>query len=191
MVTSTTTAESAILQAAATTLARDPGASMQEIAAEAGVGRATVHRYFPKREDLIRELALSCIAKIDEVTEPIRDEDLSAAEALRRVLDVVVPLGDRFRVVGDERAYVHDPAVRAGYLRHMDELGDLVNELKQEGVISADIPTAWVVKTIEALIYAAWSSASDGYIAHRDAASLVYRTIIDGLGQPQNERNGS
>lgn len=186
MVTATTTPESGILRAAATTLARDPGASMQEIAAEAGVGRATVHRYFPKREDLVRELALSCNAQIDEVIEPIRGQGLSAAEVLRRVLEAVVPLGDQFRVLGFDHGPIHDPDVRHGYERHIEQLGNLVDGLKSEGVIGPEVPRAWVVSTIEALIYAAWSSASDGYIAHRDAAGLVYRTVIDGLGQPRS-----
>jgi TetR/AcrR family transcriptional repressor of mexCD-oprJ operon len=162
---------------------------MQEIATEAGVGRATVHRYFPKREDLIREIALSCNAKIDDVIEPLRGQGLSAADVLWRVLEGVVPLGNQYRVLA-ERVLIHDPEVQAGYQRHMEQLGNLVDQLKQEGVIGADVPRAWVVRTIEALIYTAWSQASDGFIAPRDAAGLVYRTIVSGLGVTPERSNG-
>ena len=183
----TNTAESSILLAAATTLARDPGASLQEIATEAGVGRATIHRYFAKREDLLRELALSCIREIDELTAPIGELDLTASEALLKVLEVVVPLGNRYRVLGSEGSLINDPEASRGYQRHLEELSELVDQLKIEGAVAPDVPTTWVVSAIESLIYAAWSSAADGYIAEREAAQLVYRTVIAGLGVPQKE----
>ena len=46
----------AILDAAVGALARDASASLAEVASAAGVGRTTVHRYFPERADLLRAL---------------------------------------------------------------------------------------------------------------------------------------
>ena len=50
----------AVLDAAAAVYARDRSASMQQIAASAGISRTTLVRHFPTREDLV-------VALIDRV----------------------------------------------------------------------------------------------------------------------------
>ena len=47
----------AILDAASGILARDRSASMSAIATATGIGRATLHRHFPTRNDLISAIA--------------------------------------------------------------------------------------------------------------------------------------
>ena len=49
-------------------LPRNPGAAMAEIAEKAGVGRATLYRHFPTRDDLIRALALASLSQTDKAT---------------------------------------------------------------------------------------------------------------------------
>ena len=49
----------AILAAAVTVFARDPSAALGEVAAAAGVGRTTLHRYFAERSDLLAALAVA------------------------------------------------------------------------------------------------------------------------------------
>src|SRR5688572_27825986 len=46
-----------ILSPAAGLFERDPGASMTDVAAAAGVGRSTLHRHFSSRRELWRALA--------------------------------------------------------------------------------------------------------------------------------------
>ncbi|HEX4245606.1 MAG TPA: TetR family transcriptional regulator, partial [Acidimicrobiales bacterium] len=64
----------AILDAAALVLS-DKGdtASMEDVAAAAGVGRATIYRYFPSRDDLLS--ALTELA-IDDTHRRIMEADL-------------------------------------------------------------------------------------------------------------------
>ena len=47
----------ALLKAAAEVLAADPSASMDDIAARAGLGRATMYRHVSGRADLLAELS--------------------------------------------------------------------------------------------------------------------------------------
>ncbi|NER37861.1 MAG: TetR/AcrR family transcriptional regulator [Oscillatoria sp. SIO1A7] len=174
------TSKQALIESAVATLAQNPGASLSEIAARAGVGRATLYRYFPSRDVLVRELALEAIEAIDRVTAGI-SQNLSSQDALLALLEGVVPLGDRFHFLVSESSAYNDPDVAAAYDRQMQELDDFVTILKQDGAIALDVPNAWVTAAIDALIWAAWSSVQMGDIARKDAALLVYRTLLKGL----------
>ena len=54
----------AILAAAVTVFARDPSAALGEVAAAAGVGRTTLHRYFPERSDLLSALVVHVLEQV-------------------------------------------------------------------------------------------------------------------------------
>ena len=154
---------------------------MAEIAAKAGVGRATLYRHFPTREDLIRALALESLRQTDEATKQIPADRASAVQVLAEVFEAIVPLGDRFRFLSNEPAAFHDPEIKAAHDRQLDELAELVEAMKAEGSLDRAVPTAWVVATIDALVYAAWDTVDDGAVARRDAAKLAFRTIMRGL----------
>jgi AcrR family transcriptional regulator len=55
----------ALILAAATALNRDPSASLEAIAAEAGLSRRSIYGHFKTRDDLLRELALHGAARIN------------------------------------------------------------------------------------------------------------------------------
>lgn len=57
----------AILDAAHELLARDPEVSHAEIARAAGVGRASVYRHFPERQDIVVALLDEMIGRLEEV----------------------------------------------------------------------------------------------------------------------------
>ncbi|MEM9215185.1 MAG: TetR/AcrR family transcriptional regulator [Cyanobacteria bacterium P01_F01_bin.150] len=175
------TAKQTLLQSAVAILAYNPGASLQDIAAQAGVGRATLYRHFSSREALVRELAMEAIAAIDQVTTQVRAQELPAKEALLAFLEGVVPLGDRFHFLGSESSVYTEPEVSMAYKRQMQELDDFVTTLKKEGVVAPDIPNAWVSTAIDMLIWAGWSAVESGDIARNDAAKLAYRTLTQGL----------
>ena len=173
-----------LLDAAIALLVDNPSASLSEVVKKAGVGRATLYRYFPTREALVKEIALLAIKQTDEAVAPIIAKQLSNQETLREMLEVIVPLGDRFHFLMSESSAYNDPEVTQAYNRQLSDLNTLVEGLKQEGVIALDISNAWAVAAIDSLIWAAWYSVQTGYVAPKEAASLVYRTLTQGL-QPQ------
>ncbi|MEM8963375.1 MAG: TetR/AcrR family transcriptional regulator [Acidobacteriota bacterium] len=169
-----------LIQSAITTLAAQPGASLEDIAQRAGVGRATLHRHFGSRDGLIHALTREAIAATDRAMVDI-SRDTSATEILRAVIEAIVPLGDQYHFLTLEAATKTDPEITAEIDRQLREMSELVAAVKQEGTIATDVPDAWVVAALDALIYAAWTSAHEGWIARRDAPGLVFRTIIGGL----------
>ncbi|MEM9007964.1 MAG: TetR/AcrR family transcriptional regulator [Cyanobacteria bacterium P01_F01_bin.86] len=172
-----------LLITAAAVLARNPGASLGEIAAQAKIGRATLYRHFPSRDVLIRELSMAAIAAIDQVTADIKSQNLSADEALLAFFQGVVPLGDRFHFLVTETLACQHPDVKTAYDRQLNELYEFVTQLKQAGVIAPEIPNTWVTTVIDALIWTAWSAVDSGDLARNDAAALTYRTLLTGLSR--------
>ena len=171
----------AILVAAIDTLARNPGASLSEIATRAGVGRASLHRHFPSRADLIAAAAQQCMSEIDAATGELLAEASTARDRLAWMLEAVVPLGNRYHFLVSET--VDDESVQARYAEGLDWLAHLADDLKAEGVIAAEVPSYWAVANIDAQIWLAWSEVAAGNLAPAHAADLAFRTLLEGLAR--------
>src|SRR5256884_9192324 len=94
----------AILDAAAHVLAeRGAGANMAEVAAAAGVSRATLYRYYPDREALLEALASHALA---DAAARLADAGLERApveQAIERIVRALTAVGDRYAVLVREQ----------------------------------------------------------------------------------------
>ena len=118
--------------------------------------------------------------EIDAATVEALQDARTARERLSRMLEAVVPLGDRYHFLVSEA--VEDESVRKQYAEELDWLGHLVDDLKAEGAIAADVPRSWAVVNIDAQIWLAWSEVAAGNLAPAHAADLALRTLLEGLG---------
>src|SRR5829696_919958 len=95
----------AILEAAATVLAeRGEQASMADVAAAAGMARATVYRYFPNREALFEALGRVAVEEAGERLQAGRLDEVGVQEAFERAVRALVAIGDSFIVVARANA---------------------------------------------------------------------------------------
>ena len=172
-----------LLLASGRVLATNQGATLSEIAEQIGIGRATLQRYFPKRQDLLREIALDALREIDQALDSVLGIDKGAEESLQEMLELLVPLGDRYFYLVSYPDLMENADVSKAYERQLNRLTRYVEELKQRNVLAMDIPTAWIVQTIDLLIWGAWYAVDNGAIARNDAAHLALRTLMRGLGK--------
>ena len=170
----------AILDAAIDTFARNPCASLSEVATRAGAGRASLHRYFPSRADLIAAASRQCMDEIDAATAEALKDSRTALDRLSRMLEAIIPLGNRYHFLVSEA--VGDEGMRRRYEDELEWLAHLVDDLKAEGVIAADMPRSWAVVNIDAQVWVAWSEVAAGRLAPAHAADLALRTLLEGLG---------
>src|SRR5258707_6394060 len=100
----------AILAAAARVLSERGGRSnMADVAAAAGVSRATLYRYYPHRDALLEALASHALAGVAARLADAGLERAPVEEAIERIVRAVITVGDRYAVILREHVKF-DPA---------------------------------------------------------------------------------
>lgn len=171
----------ALLDEAADVLRRMPGGSMAEIAEGLGVSRATLYRMFPNRDALIRELALDALHLTDVAAASVPQNVSSYREAFARLIEALVPYGDRYHFLMNEPRAMRDPEVKAGVERQYTQMYAFIDEAKAAGELDPEQPTRWVASVFDSIIWSAWWSVSEGNIAPKDVAELAMRSFWGGV----------
>lgn len=170
-----------ILDAAAELLATKPTASLAEIATHAGIGKATLHRYFANREALMVELAYRALDSVSVAIQSARLDEDSAPVALRRLAEALIPLGDKLYFLLNEHIWdVHPDLIRAEEATQTP-IHDLIQRGQAEGTIRPDMSAVWMVYHLNFSLFAAWQAINDGSIAKKEALRLVMDSVLGGI----------
>ncbi|MGI9282972.1 MAG: TetR/AcrR family transcriptional regulator [Endozoicomonas sp.] len=167
-------------------LAKTANASLSDIAEASGIGRTTLHRYFPTREDLINALSLQAIEETNAAIEPLWSEDRPVNDVLMDILEAMIPLGDRYHFLYRERSGYENTEIATAYLEQRGGIQRLIKRLKKEMIISASVPDEWAEIVIDNMLWSAWQAIDEGVIAPKQSARMVYSTICSGLSWPQD-----
>lgn len=104
----------AILDAAATVIAeRGDAASMADVADAAGVGRATLYRYFESREQLLRALSSAAVDDAEVRLMQAELDHVPVAQALERATRALLSTGLKFSVVSEDHRYFERAELQA------------------------------------------------------------------------------
>jgi len=154
--------------------------TMAEVAEAAGVGRATVYRYFPSRERLLQGLL---VAAEQDAVQRLREAHLSAVpfpEALARATRALVAVGSRILVV-----------IREGGVRHADgkdELRAVMRRLlargRREGYVRADVSQRWTERVYGRTLQAGLEHVHETGAGVEDAAALIVEQFLHGSQLP-------
>lgn len=171
-----------ILEAARSVFTRNPDAPVHEVADAAGISRATFYRYFPSRDNLIRELTQAAWLDLETALNEVLSENTRGEEKLLALCEAMVPLGDRFIYALQEQSIESETKIefllKSGGLK----VALFIEDLKAEGVIRTDIHSIWIRSVFYSLIYTAWLRIQNGSISQQEAVKLVYQTLLKGLG---------
>lgn len=170
----------AVVEAAIELLGQNPGASVQQIADASGVGRTTVYRHFPSRDDLIRALFERVIAESWAVTDAITSRDGPPEEILRQLAPAFIELGLRFRFLSSH-ADVGQPAMRESKEVEDEPVARFLERTQRSGGVRADMPLGWMRSVIQALSVAAMSDLLAGQLERDEAVRLLGDSLVDAL----------
>lgn len=180
-----------LLDAALRTLNAEPTASLAEVARAAGVGRATLHRHFPARDDLVRELGDRSLDRWEQTQDASGMADAIAdgsAEAVTACLHAMFP-----RLVVDAEDYgfaltdsflVCDPELAARSAALEAREVELWRTAQAAGVVRPELPARWYLHAGYGLLVAARDALLAGDVARRDVADLVLGTLLHGISTP-------
>jgi AcrR family transcriptional regulator len=164
----------AILAGALAALASDPDSSMSEIARRAGVVRATIYVHFPTRETLLDAVMERSVADVAEATrgaEPRRGEPV---EALERVLRATWRELARFHaLLAINIARLSAEELRRRHLPVLAQLQPLIERGQKQGVFRSDVPVAWHLAIIRAIVHTASAESQNGRIPESEAEAAV------------------
>jgi len=172
----------AVLAAAARLLASRPGASMAEIAAAAGLSRASLHRLFPGRQALIEAIGALAAQHVQAAIASVQQaDDRSVPAALERLTEAIVPLVHEFAFLSRQAHPGGAGAAVDGQPREIDAaILELFRRGQAAGSLRLDLPPAWLLHAYRGLLFGVASAALAGEIAPRDAARLVLSTLLHG-----------
>jgi len=172
----------AILEAAADLIAERGGeVSMNDLAAAAGVGRATLYRYFPARESLVEALFLAALGELRSRLEGASLDVVPFEEGVARAARAFMAVGSRYLVLVREEAHVKELEVCEHEVAEMGErLSALMRRGVEEGKVRPGISVEWLVSAFGSLVHAALEYAPEHGVGPEDAAALVTSQFLAG-----------
>jgi AcrR family transcriptional regulator len=168
----------AILDAAAHVLAADgAAANMADVASAAGVGRATLYRYFETREALLEALAADAVAEAGARLADAGLDGVTVELAIERIVRAMVAVGDRYAVIVREEILpdraeaerVLGEPIRAVFARGV-----------KTGVLRPDVPLEVLLELFGGLLASTIKLVGERRIGLEDAAAAVTDVFLQG-----------
>ncbi|WP_226961579.1 MULTISPECIES: TetR/AcrR family transcriptional regulator [Streptomyces] len=175
----------AILGAAERVLAEDPGASMEQIAAAAGVARTTIHRRFANRQALIEALATSAAGQLAQAVDDGRPDTAPPLVAMHRITANVLQVKSAWAFALELPA---EPDSEAARLQQgiNDRCMTVLERARADGLIDAAADLDWVRRVYYALlgeVLHGGDVADGGGANDPDAlAARIIDTLLHGAG---------
>jgi AcrR family transcriptional regulator len=171
-----------ILDATAELLATDPGVSLEQVAARAGVSRATLYHHFAGRDALLDALTERSIAEVTAAVQSARPNEGPATEAMERVLRAAWQVVGRYRglvIVNPRRLPRAELRRRLGPA--LAPVRSLIRRGRRRGEFDPELPVEWTVGVITDLIHAASAQVSAGAMGPHQAERVLLRTARGAL----------
>jgi AcrR family transcriptional regulator len=177
-----------ISDAAVDALASDPEASMAEIARRAGVVRATIYVHFPTRESLIEAVTERAIADVTQAMSAAEPSRGDPAEALQRVLTAAWQELGRFHALVGINTRRPQAELRRLHRPVLALLQPLIERGQRAGTFRSDVPPAWHLSMLLALIHAASGELQAKRVPAAEIESALLTTVLGALGATTDDK---
>lgn len=170
----------AILDAAVRVLGVRPDASMEDVAAAAGVRRQTVYAHFPSRDALLSSVLERATAETLAAIDAAGLDDGPATDALLRLLDVTWALFARTPHLLHPAAAPPMTAAESHALHSpvFERLDRLVRRGQDAGEFDRELSRPWLLTTLMALGHAAGDEVGSGRMTTDEALAALRTSVL-------------
>ena len=168
----------AILDAAAHVFSEQgTAASLADVAAAAGVSRATLYRYYPNREALLKALAAYALTELASRLTDAGLERTTVKEAIERLARAIVAVGDRYAVLAGEQCSPDEADAErlvGAPMRAVFERGIA------SGLIRQDLPADVLLELFSGTLLAAIKLTQGHQLGAEEASAAAAAVFLDG-----------
>lgn len=166
-----------ILDATAELIAIDPAVGLEQVAAHAGVSRATLYHHFASRDTLLDALTDQSIAEVTSAVQAARPDHGTAADAIERVLLAAWQVIGRYRglvIINPQRL---PPAeLRTRLEPALGPIRALIKRGQHSAEFDPDLPVDWLISAVIDLVHAASRQVTAGAMSPRQAQQALLRS---------------
>ncbi len=180
-----------VLDVAVQVFAADASASLADVAHAAGIGRTTLHKRYPRRQDLLVAIAQHSLDALEAAiaaalggtseSGPDGALDRDPTETLRLLVEKFVPLGAHLSFLMRQPSLDAVQELNDRWNRLDEPIKDVVRDAQRRGAIRGDVPVYWVVTSLYGLVYAAWEGVAVGELARAEAPALALDGLLNGV----------
>jgi AcrR family transcriptional regulator len=167
----------AVLDAAQRLLGEHPDASMGQIADASGVGRTTVYRHFPTREDLLEVLVDRVLNESRATAAEVLEQDIPTEMALRELGEAIAGMGEPFTFLAAYRPLIQE-ALKSARLRQAEPLRRFIEAGARHGTVRSDLPTEWLVAMVRGMSNAAMEEIREGRAERRAVGRMLGEAFV-------------
>lgn len=162
-------------------LADQPRASMEQLASMVGLSRATLCRHFSSRDVMMHAMSKAGISSAEEALTRARLNEGTAEHALKRLIEELLPIAELYAYVDQQMHRDENLEAQAQPLRA--SLIATFQQWQESAELRIDLPAAWLVESMSALLRSAATMIRSGRLARRDAAQSVFDVLWHGMSK--------
>ena len=169
-----------VLHTAVGVLSRQPTAAMDEIARAAGISRATLHRMFPGRDALVREVGAHALRRMAAALDAADLERGDPVEAVRRLAEAVIPEASLAAFLTGESRLFDDDSINADWNAVDARVAALFLRGQKSGAFRIELPAAWLSEAFFDLLAGVGWAVQEGRLAPRDTNFALTELFLGG-----------
>lgn len=167
-----------LIAALALAWVRNPGASLHELAAAAGISKATLYRFAPTKEQIQNKLLQHALRTMDVATRNAQIKDGPPIDALRWLTRFIIEQRELALFLMHSGQQLHPNAVlRMEWTRLLD---GLFLRGQRAGVFRVDVPAAVLAEIWGGMITGMLAAEYCGRVARMGMAEMIETTFLKG-----------
>ncbi|WP_415971278.1 TetR/AcrR family transcriptional regulator [Rhodococcus sp. 077-4] len=178
-----------ILHVAQGVLADNPDATINDVAAAAGVVRRTVYAHFASREALIDGIALEAAERISAALTRVPAADESAVTVFVRQTLALARVGDQYRLLlAVARTNLGHNSIHDLLTPMRDSAAAVIRRGQREGVFSPYLAAEVLILNIEAIALSILDATNAGLLSDPAGAATTSSLVLLGIAPDDAER---